>query len=95
MNQYEIKKYKLSRMTQLHKIGVYLTQGQKSKLARAYKKNEGVTIRLALKLYSVDQEVYRIEKVIRKTKDKALVKWKGYPDQFNSWVSLKDLTNLY
>ena len=34
-------------MTQLHKIGVHLTQGQKSKLARAYKKNEGVTIRLA------------------------------------------------
>ena len=34
-------------MTQLHKIGVNLTQGQKSKLARAYRNNEGVTIRLA------------------------------------------------
>ena len=33
-------------MTQLHKIGIHLTEGQKSKLARAYKKkNEGVTIR--------------------------------------------------
>ena len=41
-----------------------------------------------------DQEIYRIEKVIRKTKDKALVQWKGYPDEFNSWVSLKDLTDL-
>ena len=39
-------------------------------------------------------EVYRIEKVIRKTKDTALVRWKGYPDEFNSWVSLKDLTDL-
>ena len=34
-------------MTQLHKIGVNLTQGQKSKLARGYRNNEGVTIPLA------------------------------------------------
>ena len=45
-------------------------------------------------LQKTDQEIYRIEKVIRKTKDKVLVKWKGYPDEFNSWVSLKDLTDL-
>ena len=38
-------------------------------------------------LQKTDQTIYRIERVIRKTKDKALVKWKGYPDQFNSWVS--------
>ena len=44
--------------------------------------------------YREEQEIYRIEKVIRKTKDKALVQWKGYPDEFNSWVSLKDLTDL-
>ena len=34
-------------MAQLHKIGVHLTEGQKRKLTRAYKKNEGTTIRLA------------------------------------------------
>ena len=34
-------------MTQLHKIGVNLTQGQKSKLARGYRNNEGVSIPLA------------------------------------------------
>ena len=45
-------------------------------------------------LQETHQEVYSIEKVIRKTKDKAFVKWKCYPDEFNSWVSLKDLTNL-
>ena len=45
-------------------------------------------------LQKTDQTIYRIEKVIRKTKDKALVKWKGYPDQFNRWVSFKNLKNL-
>jgi len=45
-------------------------------------------------LQRTDQKVYRIEKVIRKTRDKALVKWKGYPDKFNSWVLLKELQNL-
>ena len=30
--------------------------------------------------------VYIIEKIIRKNKDKYLVKWRGYSDEFNSWV---------
>ena len=33
-------------------------------------------------LKKTDQTIFRIEKVIRKTKDNAFVKWKGYPDQF-------------
>ena len=45
-------------------------------------------------LQKTDQTIYRIEKVIRKTKDKALVKWKGYPDEFNSWIPLRDLQSL-
>ena len=45
-------------------------------------------------LQKTDQTIFRIEGVIRKTKEKALVRWKGYPDEFNSWVSLKDLKNL-
>ena len=31
-------------------------------------------------LQKTDQNIYRIVKIIRKTKYKALVKWKGYPD---------------
>ena len=45
-------------------------------------------------LQKTDQTIFRIEKVTRKTKGNALVKRKGYPDEFNSWVSLKDLKNL-
>ena len=32
------------------------------------------------------QEIFRIEKVIRRRGNKSLVKWLGYPDSFNSWV---------
>jgi len=34
-------------MSQLHKISVHLSEGQRSKLARAYRNNEGVTLRLS------------------------------------------------
>lgn len=30
---------------------------------------------------------FKIEKIIKKRGDKVLVKWLGYPDKFNSWVS--------
>ena len=40
------------------------------------------------------QEVFRIEKVVKKGKTKSLVKWKGYPESFNSWVDNKELIKL-
>lgn len=42
-------------------------------------------------LQRAKQEIFRIEKVIRKNKKQAYVKWKGYDDKFNSWVPLEDL----
>jgi len=44
-------------------------------------------------LQKAKQQTFRIEKVIRRNNKKkmALVKWRGYPDKFNSWVSFKDL----
>ena len=36
-------------------------------------------------------EVYIIEKIIRKNKDKYLVKWRGYSDDFNSYVDKDDI----
>ncbi|XP_065664783.1 uncharacterized protein LOC136086413 [Hydra vulgaris] len=35
-------------------------------------------------MQKTDQSIFRIEKVIRKLKNKSLVKWYGYPDSFNS-----------
>ena len=45
-----------------------------------------------------NDDIYRVEKILRKRKRKAvveyLVKWKGYADKFNSWVSEKDILKL-
>ena len=42
-----------------------------------------------------DNTVYKIEKVIKKrtrsNKKEFLVKWKGWPDKYNSWVTDKEL----
>ena len=45
-------------------------------------------------LQKTKQQVFRIEKIIKKEKGKSLVKWKGYSDKFNSWVDNKDLIDL-
>ena len=42
-----------------------------------------------------EDDVYRVEKVLRKKKRKGvveyIVKYKGYPDKFNSWVAERDI----
>ena len=38
-----------------------------------------------------NQEEFRIEKVIKRKGDKIYVKWKGYDNSFNSWISKKGL----
>ena len=45
-------------------------------------------------LQKTNQEVFRVEKVIKKGKTKSLIKWKGYPETFNSWVSNTDLFRI-
>ena len=44
-------------------------------------------------LLTADQEIFRIEKVLKNdNKNKqAFVKWSGYPDKFKFWVLLDDL----
>ncbi|KAL9954543.1 hypothetical protein ACROYT_G042094 [Oculina patagonica] len=47
-------------------------------------------------LLKAKQAVFRIDKVIRRDykKKQALVKWKGYSDDFNSWIPMKDLQDI-
>ena len=40
------------------------------------------------------QNIFRIEKVIKRKNKKALVKWIGYSDKHNSWVPFSDLINI-
>ena len=45
-------------------------------------------------MQKTNQDIFRIEKIIRKQKNKSLVKWHGYPDSFNSWVDNNYLISL-
>ena len=47
-------------------------------------------------LQKTNQEIYRIDKVVRKRKladgtQESLVRWSGYPDKFNSWIPSVDV----
>ena len=43
------------------------------------------------KLQKTNQEVFIIEKVLKRKGDKLYVKLKGYNNSFNSWIDKKDL----
>ena len=45
-------------------------------------------------LQKTSQEEFRIEKVIKRKRDKMYVKWKGYDNSFNSWIDKKNLIKL-
>ena len=45
-------------------------------------------------LQKTSQQLFRIQKVIEKGKNKSLVKWKGFSDDFNSCVYNKDIVNI-
>ena len=45
-------------------------------------------------LQRINQEEFRIEKVIKRKGDKINVKWKGYDNSFNSWIDKKDLVSI-
>ena len=42
-------------------------------------------------LQKTNQKEFRIEKVIKRKRNKLYVQWKGYDNSFNSWIDKKDL----
>ena len=42
-------------------------------------------------LQKIDQQEFRIKKVIKKKGNRLYVKWKRYGSSFNSWIDKKDL----
>ena len=41
-------------------------------------------------LQKTNQQVFRIEKVVKKKGNKLHVKWKGYDSSFNSWININE-----
>ena len=64
-----------------------------------YKLNEwdGTSLRGAFyaeglqKVTARDDDLFRVEKIVRRKGDKVLARWKGWPDKYNSWVEKRDL----
>ena len=46
-------------------------------------------------LQKTNQDIFRIEKIIKQQGNKSLIKWMGYNDSFNSLVDNKDINNLW
>ena len=52
----------------------------------------GDKVRISLLKTNIkDNDLYIIEKIIKKVGNKYLVKWKGYYDSFNSYVNKNDI----
>ena len=52
---------------------------------------EGIFYKRELQKTKNNSEIYIIEKIIRKNKNKYLIKWRGYSSNFNSWIDKDDV----
>jgi len=46
------------------------------------------------KVHVSDDALFRIEKVLKRQKGRVLVKWKGWPDKYNSWIASQDVGSV-
>ena len=52
---------------------------------------EGIFHERELQKSKNTSQEYIIENIIRRNKNKYLVKWRGYSDDFNSWIDKNDI----
>ena len=38
-----------------------------------------------------DDDLFRIDKIVKRKGDKVLVRWKGWPDKYDTWLNKKDV----
>ena len=46
------------------------------------------------KVTVTDDDLFRIDSIVKRKKDTILVRWKGWPTKYNSWINKKDLVHL-
>ena len=52
---------------------------------------QGIFYQQELQKTKNTSEIYIIEKIIRKNKNKYLVKWRGYSNDFDTWIDKSDI----
>ena len=45
------------------------------------------------KVNVTDDDIFRIEKIVKRKSNKVLVNWKGWPNNYNSWIAKDQLTS--
>ena len=46
------------------------------------------------KVTVTDDALFRVEKILKRKRDKVYVRWKGWPDKYDSWMEKRDLLRM-